>query len=1051
MDEHKSVETNSDVFANLNSIIDPQTGKSRYRTNKLVNCGGSKSIYSSFDKCSGRNIAMAMLTDPKPSEEAKERFIYEARITANLEHPNIVPVHEIGYDKSGNPYFTMKLIGGESLSMILDELKNETPEYVDKYNLGFLLDIFRHVCNAVALAHSKGIIHLDIKPENIQVGEFGEVLVLDWGLAKYIGSDKLSPIKFEDEYRQAHCIDQNFLNYLASIENGNIYATIDGAVKGSPGYMAPEQAAGENSKRSVRTDIYALGALLYSILTLEKPFHGNTVREVLEKNINGNLVPPHERTPDRDIPNALEAITAKAMKKKPEERYESVHDLIDDLKSYRHGFATSAENAGLMTLFMLMLKRHKFECSVILAVLLTLIISFRISYVRIQEQKAVAIANLNKFKKERQAREAVEIQKKIAELEKLEAEAKKREAQKIAVLALKDKQKIFKQKQVTEEQNKQLTKETEKAIKKKIVAEKAAKEAQTKAATEIKKAKEVVKKVQTEIKVIAAKKAEVEQKVKHLTHLKDKAELVAKQAKAEKEKAIEKVEKIENEKQKVSKLIETEKKITSKLALEKKMALQIANAKKLEAERLARAKEKMTKKAIALAKEKSKISKIAANEFCQRALWHWNNYQFERSRFYADLSITYNPRLDAALDLKAKLLVEGFDFKGALSVLKNTKRNKLRQILLSYTKRSIDLTKLSLKQIFDISMRIYNIGDTKTSGLVLKHLLKYKELSPETKKKSIDLLSKSIKNELRLLNVSDFPPNLSINQGVYGGLSVELSGYLSNISPLKGLNITELKINSLSKLVDLELLQDFNLVELYIYVQNVGPKELSFLKNSKLKKLFFYSQTALEDVSPLVGMPLESLTLRNTRVPNLSFLKKSKLRYLSLFSSANLSIKGLKDLQIEHLELSECTLSNISVIKYLPLNFLDLSKTNIKTLNSLSKLRLTSLIINDTEISSLKPIAKMPLERLEIMNTKVNDLSVLEGMPLRVIQLTGCIKIEDLSPLKECPALTTISIPLHIDDFSFINALPNLQYIDVKAISGTEQTVGRFKKIMNIK
>ncbi|MEI8342624.1 MAG: serine/threonine-protein kinase, partial [Verrucomicrobiota bacterium] len=156
----------------------------KYRLGEEVGSGGMKSVHRAHDLNANRDVAMAKLREASAPPRRMRRFVREARITAALEHPNIVPVHEIGVDETGKPYFTMKLLGGETLHSVLKKLSSGDAAFQKKYTLARLLQIFQSVCNAAAFAHSRGIIHLDLKPSNIQVGDFGEVLVLDWGLAK---------------------------------------------------------------------------------------------------------------------------------------------------------------------------------------------------------------------------------------------------------------------------------------------------------------------------------------------------------------------------------------------------------------------------------------------------------------------------------------------------------------------------------------------------------------------------------------------------------------------------------------------------------------------------------------------------------------------------------------------------------------------------------------------------------------------------------------------------------------------------------------------------
>ena len=205
----------------------------KYIFRKSIGRGGMKMVIQVKDRDTMRDIAMAVFPDAahRPAADLR-RFIDEARITASLEHPNIVPVHDIGIDATGAPYFTMKLLRGETLASVLKKLNSGDPEYRKLYTLPALLRIFNRVCDAVAFAHSKGVIHLDLKPENIQIGDFGEVLLMDFGLAKIISKAD------EDEKKEAPVYTNQ--TYIPGV-------TIDGITKGTPGYMAPEQAAGKNS------------------------------------------------------------------------------------------------------------------------------------------------------------------------------------------------------------------------------------------------------------------------------------------------------------------------------------------------------------------------------------------------------------------------------------------------------------------------------------------------------------------------------------------------------------------------------------------------------------------------------------------------------------------------------------------------------------------------------------------------------------------------------------------------------------------------------------
>ena len=359
----------------FNSIIIPELTikpHGKYKPRQKIGHGGMKNIIRVKDRDTARDLAMALLAETSDNEQTVEaRFIHEARITANLEHPNIVPIHDIGIDKDGKPYFTMKLLEGETLAHILTKIARGEPEYAEKYNLRHLLSIFLKVCDAVAFAHSKGIIHLDLKPENIQVGNYGEVLVLDWGLAKIISID------YDPESLQP-VTDKNFEELS---KESNYDKTLDGEIKGTPGFMAPEQAAGHNSKRSTATDIYSLGTMLYAILTLCKPIKVKDLQKSLDDTIAGNIIPVTERNPSRNVPKPLAAITKKAMALKPEDRYQDVNALIHDVDAFLGGYVTTAEDASIIRHGVLFLKRNKMTSTAIALLILSLFIAFGMLFV----------------------------------------------------------------------------------------------------------------------------------------------------------------------------------------------------------------------------------------------------------------------------------------------------------------------------------------------------------------------------------------------------------------------------------------------------------------------------------------------------------------------------------------------------------------------------------------------------------------------------------------------------------------------------------------------
>ena len=344
-------------------VLTPQPTE-KYGEVQRLGAGGEKEVVQVRDRDTLRNVALARPRDGR----SPQAFVREARILARLEHPHIVPVHDLGLALDGRPYFTMKLLAGETLEAVLARLRSGDAATIAKYPLPALLDIFVRVCDAAAFAHSRGIIHRDIKPDNVQIGDYGEVRLIDWGLAKVIGDPADRP-------------DRSELSGPA---------TATGTVKGTPGYMAPEQAAGHGNTVDVRTDTYALGALLYALLTWQPPITGDTTTDVLCKTIAGEIVPPRKRAPDRAIPHALDAIACKALSPDPARRYPTADALLADVHAFTAGYATSAETAGPVRLLWLVVKRHRALSFVIAVSLLALASVGFVSVMRIR----AALGNL---------------------------------------------------------------------------------------------------------------------------------------------------------------------------------------------------------------------------------------------------------------------------------------------------------------------------------------------------------------------------------------------------------------------------------------------------------------------------------------------------------------------------------------------------------------------------------------------------------------------------------------------------------------------------------
>ena len=370
----------------------------KYRVGKMVAHGGMGAILEASELTTGRDVAMKVMLDSNAPADLR-RFLREAQLTSQLEHPNIVPVHELGVDEQEHVFYTMKYVRGITLKKVLALLARGFKPAMEKYSLANLLTIYQKVCDAVAFAHSRGVIHRDLKPENIMIGDYGEVLVMDWGLAKVM--KKGDPVT-----QMMGPADRAGRARVSAPVGEETMVTMAGSVVGTPQYMSPEQASGSAELLDRRADIYSLGAILYSILVLRPPVSGSTPDKVLVNVRRGRIV-PFERAiarakyqllhlPGNRIPDSLAAVAMKAMSFQPEQRYQTVPDLQADVAAYQGGFATTAECAGLLRQIMLLICRHRSE-AIILAISATILLSIGpILYWDLLGQRDAAIAEVER-------------------------------------------------------------------------------------------------------------------------------------------------------------------------------------------------------------------------------------------------------------------------------------------------------------------------------------------------------------------------------------------------------------------------------------------------------------------------------------------------------------------------------------------------------------------------------------------------------------------------------------------------------------------------------
>lgn len=327
------------VLKRLREVAElPDLSQTNYRCIRKIASGGMGSIFLVEDTALNRNAALKALNIPDPDEDLSRRMLAEAKIIARLEHPGIVPVHDVGTLPDGRIFYTMKFVQGERLDHHVAGLKG-IPEK---------LRVFQKICQAVAFAHSRSIIHRDLKPENIMVGDFGEVLVMDWGVAKIL-KDSLSKEKKAGQEPIADNSDQAPAIQISEHE------TQAGSVIGTPAYMAPEQAAGNVNKIDERSDIYALGVILKQILNHHSEENGE------------------HRTRPTKLPKQLVSIYKKALSQKRSQRYQTASAMEEDTERFLLGQSVSAYKENPLEVFIRWVKKNNF---IVILILTYIIIRF---------------------------------------------------------------------------------------------------------------------------------------------------------------------------------------------------------------------------------------------------------------------------------------------------------------------------------------------------------------------------------------------------------------------------------------------------------------------------------------------------------------------------------------------------------------------------------------------------------------------------------------------------------------------------------------------------
>ena len=974
----------------------------KYKVGEMVAKGGMGTILNVKDLNINRDVAMKVLLEAKRKKEDNViRFIEEAQITGQLEHPGIVPVYELGINKDGVVFYTMKYIKGVTLKQIIRELRNNNKETIVKFPLSELLNILQKVCDAMAFAHSKGVIHRDLKPENIMVGDFGEVSVMDWGLAKIMGISEIKGLStvrtelmaadFSIEREDSEVLEpkptlSDIANLSASAsydslildEDGESLRTFDGQILGTPNYMAPEQAVGQSDQIAVHTDVYALGGILYNILTLSVPITGKSFTEMMVNIVRGHIDSPstfnqsskkHRKSgrdnrprikhfphcPGGKIPESLSAVAMKALALKPKDRYHDVKAFQQDISAYQQGFATKAEGAGFIKQVILLIKRNKATFSILCASVIGLVSVATFFFLQLQKAYQEVSEEKNK----------VDIQNVQLDQQSKQLAKKSRELEKTNV---------------------QLGRKSRELEKTNIQLEKKSTQLQRKTAQ------------------LEKQTVQLQQSVDQLTK-------------------------------------------------EKKRTAKERRAK--EREREAKEKEQQLRLLEQLAKEKEKqareeVSKLSAPEFVKRAQELSTSLQWDEAVDTVNTALTLDNTLGEGWYLKGRLHFGNLQFDDALSAFKNSNfpdHFGLRVIAENYKHLMLrgrgqlsasELRKLSrvLRDKSDsvLADRIYHLALKKEKEI----LARLNKIKPDLQKLnpgltdinyqyaiSGEIIDVDISNNKELKNIdvlSGLPIvnlNLSFTQ-VYDlsalrGMPIQVlhvpNGLLSNISVLAEMPLEELHLHGKPK-QDFTFIEFFKNARLHLHLYGFVDQEdygLEFLKLVPMSRLHLYLHGSLfNDLNLLLSTPLSHLTLVDSVVTDITPLRYQKLVYLDIANTRVKSIRAVRNMPLKHLSLEKTLVRDLSDLEGKYLEHLSLKNTDVREIDVLKGMPLTYLDISQSKVTDFSILRQLPLNALYLEALPLIDLQFLEGMSLTSLSVKGTY-ISDIRPLKGMP-LTHLDI-----------------------------------------
>ncbi|MBD3419658.1 MAG: protein kinase [Chitinivibrionales bacterium] len=961
-------------FQNNKSESSPESSESnpplsmnpeKYAIKDKIGEGGMSTIVRVADKDIYRDVAMKLLRD-KNAKHKQDRFINEARITGQLEHPNIVPVHDMGIDNQGNPYFTMKIVKGRSLKELIEEYKTRNYSEKSDYPITRMVNVFIGVCNAVAFAHSRGVIHRDLKPANIMVGDYGEVLVMDWGLAKVKDPDE-QPRHVISEYAVSSTwqLDQDEAGLMLGngkqdIDSDNITApefesTNEGSVWGTPAYMSPEQAAGHIKDIDERSDIFALGAILYEMLTLNRAVHGNSFKELIKNTREGRIIPIEACIPPMwNVPKELCAITMKALSVDPEKRYRNVRAMRRDIERFVAGRSVSAKEDTLWESFMRLARRNVAASISIASASLILLIVLTLTYSSNLKQRRLAEKALADFKAEQKAREVLTARNTL-------------ESARPWRLFFED---DFSDVRVANRWDIIYGKYVVRNNQGAYVAD---------------RSDYLVSNGQLRLRGGTPQYLLLKQKVK--------GDLA----------------------------IEFDCSQTSDYLNDISIffdALQTTNEVNIPFSGYLVQFGSHDNTRIGLHKSGQTLHREYASPIIKEVTYHIRVERTDdRIRLYVNDTLRINYQdLDPLYGADRNLI--GLGGWGSTMIFDNVK----------IYKRSAPL-KTDIIELADRHLKRGNYSTAADLfSEVLETSIESGRISRASAGKvradSLAIIKKKL--PIFAVNLSyTWPEAKTRMEMADDGISLHLDAqntYGYTFKPLTNMPLSQLTARDWISLVDLSPLSHMPLKWLSL-PGCTQIKSLEPLKGLPLVSLNLESCSSVWDISPLRELPIKELNLALTNVSDLNPLREMPLERLNLNRCyAVHDLEPLSFLPLKELKIDATNIEDIMPLSKLPLENLVMSQTRVADISPLKGLQLKVLSINETGVADLSPLKEMPLKVLQASNSRIKDLAVLKDKPLLRLNLDNC-RISELSALKNAPLK---DLSLNYCDIAELAELKNL-------------------------